>query len=88
MFFIKYAEYNVWAGEKTREVLSNLSNEEYLQDLGEPFTERLNTIQNLMEHSIQGLEFVLTQMSNEIESFEELQKEMPDKKNIDSTNVY
>jgi len=82
LFFTKYAEYNVWAGDKTREVLSNLSNEEYLQDLGEPFTERLNTIQDLMEHSIQGLEFVLSQMSNEIESFEALQKKIPDKKTL------
>ena len=75
--FLKYAKYNKWAGDKTRKILGNLTNEEYLQDLGEPFTDRLNTIQNLMEHTIQGLEFAFIQISEGIETYSEFSNKVP-----------
>ena len=86
---LKLAKYNFWAGERTRKVLSNLTNEKYLQELGNPFTEHLNTIQDLMEHSIQGLEFVLMQISFGVDSYSDLKDKIPKKEEltlIDSLN--
>jgi uncharacterized damage-inducible protein DinB len=80
--FLKYAKYNKWAGDKTRNVLSKLTNDEYLQDLGEPFTDRLNTIQNLMEHTIQGLEFAFIQISEGVETYSEFSNKVPKKENL------
>ncbi len=55
MDLLKLAKYNKWAGDKTRDVLKNVSNEEYLLELGEPFTKNLNTLKKIINIPFEDL---------------------------------
>ncbi|MHA1127124.1 MAG: DinB family protein [Candidatus Heimdallarchaeota archaeon] len=73
MDLLRYAKYNKWAGEKTREVLIDLTHEEYVKQLGEPFTGQLASLKQIIEHTVTGLEFTLYQLTTGAETYEEYQ---------------
>ncbi|MHA1245489.1 MAG: DinB family protein [Candidatus Heimdallarchaeota archaeon] len=73
MDLLRYAKYNKWAGEKTREVLKDLTHGEYIKQLGEPFSGQLSSLKEIIEHSVTGLEFTLYQLTVGAETYEEYQ---------------
>ena len=59
-----FSSYHVWAGDKIRDLLKNLTDEEFTQELGSEFS--FNTIRKLVFHSLDAVSFCLA-LVNEID---------------------
>ncbi len=55
MDLVKLADYHLWANDRVRGIIKNLSQDEYEKDLIPPY----NTIQRLVIHSILACEYNL-----------------------------
>ena len=52
-----FSSYHVWAGDKIRDLLKNLTDEEFNRDLGSEFS--YNTIRKLVFHSLDAVSYCL-----------------------------
>ncbi|NHJ05128.1 MAG: DUF1572 domain-containing protein [Candidatus Heimdallarchaeota archaeon] len=57
MNLINLSNYHVWAGDKIREILKNLSEEDFTKELGNEFS--FNSIRKLVFHSMGAIKFCL-----------------------------
>jgi uncharacterized damage-inducible protein DinB len=59
MKIAKLIRYNFWAGERTRKLLEKLTEEDFAAELPEPFAAPLHTVERIVNHISQGLQFAL-----------------------------
>lgn len=68
MDFTNYANYHIWAGDKMREILTDLPDHEYIYELNDFFSYK--TIRVLIEHIILAIEFSIAIVKQkELEGF-------------------
>ena len=59
MDFLELGKFNRWAGERLREVLKEVTEEEFIQKLDWPFYGSLSSLQTIIQHMAGGLEFAI-----------------------------
>ncbi len=67
MILENLGKYHVWAGQRMREILNELTDDEFARDLGEPF----GTVRAMTEHIVLALEICFAIVNDELNTFEE-----------------